>query len=86
MSSQIANLEAGVVAQREKLAGSVDQLAGRLAPQSLVSHTVADVKARFYAATHTEGGDLRTERLAAVAGATVVVLGVIGVLRRRSRR
>lgn len=85
-SPQIDALEASVVAQRERLAGSVDQLANRLAPQSLVAHTVADVKARFHAATHTPEGDLRTGRIAAVAGGTVLALGIIAGLRRRSRR
>jgi hypothetical protein len=78
----VDELEAEIAAARNRLAGTVDELHTRTAPQEIARRQVESAKAKFTEATRTESGDLRTERIAALAAAAVALVG-IGLLRRR---
>lgn len=77
----ISSLEADIAANRERLARTVDELAQKATPQAILKRQIEDAKARCYAATHTTEGDLRVERIAALAAAGAVLIA-IGVWRR----
>ena len=78
----VDQIEADIAAARERLAGTVDELHTRTAPQEIARRQVESAKAKFTEATRTESGDLRTERIAALAAAAVALIG-LGALRRR---
>ena len=78
----VDQIEAEIEAARQRLAGTVDELHARTAPKEIARRQVETAKVRFNDATHTPQGDLRTERVAALAAAAVALLG-IGVVRRR---
>lgn len=80
----IAQLQAEIAASRERLATTIDQLTAKAAPKALMARKTEEAKLRFAAATKTPQGDLRTERVAAVAAAIAVVLIVRCLLRRRA--
>mgnify|MGYP000884498463 CR=1 FL=1 len=86
--SNIEALQADVAARRQALAGTVDELAGRLTPQALLRQNTEAAKSKFAELTTTPEGDLRVERVAAVAAAVVVLvaLRVWGGKRRKRRR
>ena len=79
----VADLQAQIAASWERLAATVDELTTRAAPRALAQRQAEVAKARFAAATTTPTGDLRTERLAAVAAAFVVLMVVRRLLKRR---
>ena len=78
----VEQIEADIAAARDRLAGTVDELHTRTAPKEIARRQAESAKAKFTEATRTESGDLRTERIAALAAAAVALLG-IGALRRR---
>ncbi len=78
----VDQIEADIVAARNRLAGTVDELHTRTAPQEIARRQVESAKTKFTEATRTESGDLRTERIAALAAAAVALIG-LGALRRR---
>jgi hypothetical protein len=75
-------IEAEIVAARQRLAGTVDELHARTAPKEIARRQAEAAKTKFAEATRTESGDLRTERVAALAAAAVAMIG-LGLLRRR---
>jgi hypothetical protein len=75
-------IEAEIAAARSRLAGTVDELHARTAPQEIARRQVEGAKAKFTEATRTESGELRKERVGALAAAAVALNG-LGVLRRR---
>jgi len=79
-------LEDLIARRRANLAATVDELAGRARPKEILRRTAADAKGRVQAFATTEDGALRTERLAAVAGAAVAFFGLLLLLRRRHDR
>jgi hypothetical protein len=81
-AKSVEQIEADIAAARDRLAGTVDELHTRTAPKEIARRQAEAAKAKFTEATRTESGDLRTERIAALAAAAVALLG-IGVLRRR---
>jgi hypothetical protein len=83
-SRSVDQIEADIAAARQRLAGTVDELHTRTAPREIARRQVQSVRTRFTEATRTESGDLRTERIAALAAAAVALIG-LGVLRRRRR-
>ncbi len=85
-NSSISALEADIAARRERLARTVDELAGRVTPQALLRQQKDQARARFAAATTTPEGDLRTERIAAIVLAGVALVGAWFFLGRRGRR
>jgi cobalamin biosynthesis Mg chelatase CobN len=78
-----AALEREIEARRTQLAATIDELATRAKPKEIARRGAAGVTARAQAAISTSDGHLRTERVAAVAGAAVVVLVAVVWLRRR---
>jgi hypothetical protein len=80
-----AEIEAEIEATRLRLAGTVDELATRVQPKEIARRSAQDAKAKAFAATHTEDGKLRTERVAAV-GAAAALLGALAVVRALRRR
>ncbi len=75
-------LEAEINAARQRLATTIDELAHRAKPKEIARRQAESAKVSFTKATRTESGDLRTERVAALAAAAVALIG-LGVLRRR---
>lgn len=88
MSDSIEALQADVQARRQQLAGTVDQIAARVTPQALLQQNTEAAKAKIARFATTPSGDLRTERLAAVAAVVVgmIALRVWGGRRRKRRR
>ena len=82
----ISALEADIAARRDRLARTIDELAGRVTPQALIRQQKDQARARFAAATTTPEGDLRTERIAAIVLAGVALIGAWFMLGRRARR
>ena len=80
-----ARIERDIEAARARLEGTVNELAYRTQPQVIVQRQAHSLGLRLHEATHTPEGDLRVERVAAVAAAVVVVV-VVGLLRRRRHR
>ena len=78
-----AAIESEIVATRDHLRSTVDELAHRLAPKEIARRSVADAKQDLRQATTNPDGSLRVERIVAVVGAVVAVLGLLVVLRHR---
>jgi Protein of unknown function (DUF3618) len=85
VSQTPAQIEADIEATRTRLAGTVDELATRVQPKEIARRSAEEAKAKLQAATHTEDGSLRTERVAAVGGAAALLVVLAG-LRARARR
>lgn len=86
--SDIQALEAQIAARQVRLSGTIDELASRVSPQSLLTQNVDLMKSRFATVARTEAGDLRVERVVAVVGVVVVAIALRawGGRRRRARR
>jgi hypothetical protein len=80
-NKSVAQIEAEIAAARERLVGTVDELHIRTAPKEIARRQVESAKARFMDATHTETGELRTERIAGLAAAAVALIA-LGAWRR----
>lgn len=81
-SKSVDQIEAEIVAARTRLANTVDELQHRTAPKEVARRQVESLRTKFMDATHTPDGQLRTERVAALAAAAVALIGM-GVWRRR---
>lgn len=79
----VDEIEADIAAARSRLAGTVDELHTRTAPQEIARRQVETAKVKFTEATRTPTGELRTERIAALAAAAVALIGLGAVRRRR---
>ena len=77
----IPALEAEIVARRERLATTIDELTQRVSPRSILHRQTQAAKGRFADVATTPEGELRVERLAAVV-AVVAVLGGLVLYRR----
>jgi hypothetical protein len=75
-STSPAAIEAEIASTRAHLSSTIDELAVRAQPKEIVRRQVASVRARFAEATHTPEGDLRVERVGAVAAGLSVLLGL----------
>jgi hypothetical protein len=78
----VDEIEAEIVAARTRLADTVDELQHRTAPKEIVRRQVEGVKAKLMEATHTPDGQLRPERVAALAAVGAALIG-LGVWQRR---
>jgi len=78
----VDQIEADIAAARARLAGTVDELHTRAAPQEIARRQVQSVREKLTEATRTPTGELRTERVAALAAAAVALIG-LGAARRR---
>jgi hypothetical protein len=77
----VQQIEAEIAAARDRLASTVDELHTRTAPKEIARRQAESLKAKLADATYTESGDLRTERIAALAAAAVALIG-LGAWRR----
>jgi hypothetical protein len=71
-------IEADIAATRERLASTVDELVDRANPKNVALRQVEQAKSQVF----DEQGRLRTQKIVAVAGAVVGVVGVLLVVRR----
>jgi hypothetical protein len=78
-----AALEQAIQDRRDHLAATIDELTARAKPKEIARRGAAEAQRRFRTLTHGPDGQLRTERLAAVAGAIAIVGGALVLLRRR---
>ena len=79
-------IEAEIATTRAHLASTIDELTVRAQPSEIARRQKKAAKARLVDATHTPEGDLRVERLGAVAAAAAAVLVVLAILHRRHHR
>jgi len=84
--SDTARIEKDIEAARARLEGTVNELAYRAQPKVIAQRQADSLKLRLNEATHTPDGNLRVERIAAVAGAVVAFVVVVGLMRRRRHR
>ncbi|GAA3149502.1 hypothetical protein JOF29_006786 [Kribbella aluminosa] len=71
-------IEADIAATRDRLASTVDELVDRANPKAVLERQVEQAKSQVF----DEDGQLRTQKIVAVAGAVVGVVGVLLVIRR----
>ena len=71
-------IEADIAATRARLASTVDELVDRAKPKNVAMREVEKAKAQVF----DETGQLRTQKIAAVAGAAIGVIGVLLLIRR----
>ena len=82
--SSLDAIEAEIAATRVRLAGTIDELALRAKPKEIARRQAESTKAKLFEATHTPEGDLRLERIGAIAAAAVVLVGLgLAILHRR---
>lgn len=79
-------IEAEIAVARAHLASTIDELTLRTQPREILRRQKESVKAKFVDATHTPDGDLRVERLGALAAAGSAVLLMLAILHRRHHR
>jgi hypothetical protein len=77
----VPEIEAEIAAARERLARTVDELHARTAPKEVLRRQVDAARAALFRATHTDSGGLRVERVAALATAALLFVG-LGAWRR----
>ena len=77
-------IEAEIAVTRAHLAGTIDELTLRSRPREIVRRQKESAKAKFVDSTHTPEGDLRWERVGAMAAAGAVFV-VLAILHRRRR-
>jgi len=71
-------IEADIAATRLRLASTVDELVDRANPKNVALRQVEQAKSQVF----DEQGRLRTQKIAAVAGAVVGVVGMLLMIRR----
>jgi Protein of unknown function (DUF3618) len=81
--SDTARLEQDIQATRARLEGTINELAYRAQPGVIAQRQAQGLRLKLDAVTHTDDGELRIERIAAVVAAVVAVVVVVGLLRRR---
>jgi anti-sigma factor RsiW len=70
-------IEADIAATRARLASTVDELVDRARPKNVARRQVEQAKAQVF----DENGRLRTEKVVAVGGAALAVIGMLLVIR-----
>lgn len=79
MTKELSSLETEIEATRQRLAGTIDQLAYRAHPKTIVNRQVTSIKGHF---VDLQTGAPRTDNILKVAGGVVGVVVVFGVIRR----
>ena len=80
-----AELELELAARRARLAGTIDELIDRTAPKEVARRSLRGFRDKIAGAVRTPDGDVRAERIAAVAAAAAVIVAVMLIARRRRR-
>jgi len=78
-------LEALIAERRTHLAAAVDELVVRAHPREIARRSAIDARSRAQEFAFTPAGELRVEKLAAVAGASLAFLVTLLLVRRRFR-
>ena len=81
-NQSVEAIEADIEATRQRLAGTIDELAFRAQPKEILRRQLEAARTSFYQATHTPEGDVRVERVGALAAAAVLLVS-LAVWRRR---
>ncbi|MGH3354310.1 MAG: DUF3618 domain-containing protein [Nocardioidaceae bacterium] len=76
------DLEHDIETTRDRLADTLDELLFRIKPKTIIGRQVEETKAAFV----DSEGNLRTEKVAAIAGAAIGAVALFVVVRRFSRR
>ncbi|KQY64758.1 hypothetical protein ASD66_21300 [Nocardioides sp. Root151] len=79
VANEISSIESEIEQTRERLAKTIDQLAYRAHPKTIVSREVASVKAHF---VDVNTGAPRTDNILKVVGGVVGVIVLFGVIRK----
>jgi hypothetical protein len=79
VAKEISSIELELEQTRERLARTIDQLAYRVSPKTIVSREIASVKAHFVD-VHT--GEPRTDNILKVVGGVVGVAALFVVVRK----
>jgi|SRR5690349_4941608 adenylate kinase len=85
LPSDPAQIEALIARRREELASTIDQLVVRTHPKEIARRSAADARTRARDFAYTSDGQLRIERVAAVAAAGLALLTLLVLSRRRGR-
>ncbi|AKU17414.1 DUF3618 domain-containing protein [Luteipulveratus mongoliensis] len=75
-------IEADLAASRQRLAGTIDELAFRAQPKEIAKRQVEGLKLAANDATRTPDGELKTEKIAGAVGGAGAFLLLLGLLRR----
>ena len=81
-SQSVDAIETEIAATRAHLATTIDELAVRAQPKEIARRQAESAKAKLIDATHTPEGDLRVERVGAIAAGSAVLLGLVILFRR----
>ncbi|MDE9366311.1 DUF3618 domain-containing protein [Luteipulveratus sp. YIM 133132] len=75
-------IEADLAATRQRLAGTIDELAFRAQPKEIAKRQVEGVKLAANDATRTPDGELRHDKVAGMLGGFGAVALLLGLIRR----
>ncbi len=75
-------IEAELQASRQRLAGTIDELAFRAQPREVAKRQVESVKLKADAITRTPEGDVNGDKLGKIVGGAGAALLLLGVLKR----
>jgi len=79
VSNELSSLEREIEETRQRLASTIDQLAYRAHPKTIVNREVASVKSYF---VDLETGEPRTDNILKVAGGVVGAIVLLAVIRK----
>ncbi|MBS2937163.1 DUF3618 domain-containing protein [Nocardioides sp. J2M5] len=82
MTQDMSALEREIEETRQRLASTIDQLAHRAHPKTIVGRQVESVKSHF---VELESGEPRTDNILKAAGAVVGVIVLLAVVRKVAR-
>ena len=82
MTNELSSLEREIEETRQRLASTIDQLAHRAHPKTIVGRQVTTVKSHF---VELDSGAPRTDNILKVAGAVVGVVVLLAVVRKVAR-
>ena len=82
MTQDLSALEREIEETRQRLASTIDQLAHRAHPRTIVGREVTTVKSHFVDLTT---GEPRTDNILKAAGVVVGVVVLLAVVRRAAR-
>lgn len=82
MTQELSALEREIEETRERLAATIDQLAHRAHPKTIVGREVTTVKSHF---VDLESGEPRTDNIIKAAGAVLGVIVLFVVVRKVAR-
>jgi hypothetical protein len=77
--NQLSSLEREIEETRERLAGTIDQLAHRVSPKTIAGRQVSSIRAHFVDA---ETGQPRTDNILKTVGGVAGVIAFFVVVRR----